>query len=172
MSTTTVVILLLASNPACVFLGFLFGRLTRATVMIEEKIVDDEKLDTAKIKRRRFTAVHWLTAVVATIGIVTAIIGLMVTHNQDRLVGCVVTYSDAAGDAIEQRSIASNAVNTQLDNVMAAFLAAFTDAPAAGRDRVFKAIEAFNKARLEAKQAQKENPLPEVPRNACAELLD
>lgn len=175
MSPTTVALLLLASNPACVFLGFLFGRLTRATVTIEEKIADAEKLDVKEIKKprkHRITALYWLAVGVTAIGLVTTVMGYIVTRNQDRLTGCVVGYSNALGDAFEERLRASNEVNKQLDNVMAAFLAAFNDAPDIGRERVFKAIEEFNKARTEAKQAQLDNPLPEVPRNACAELLD
>ena len=34
------VALLLLTNPACVFLGFLFGRMTRAAVEIEDRMVE------------------------------------------------------------------------------------------------------------------------------------
>jgi hypothetical protein len=172
MSTTTVAILLAAGNPACLFLGFLFGRLTRATIAIEEKIVDEKKIDTDSVRRHRSIAKYWVMVIVAAIGLITAVVGFMVTRNQDRLTGCVVGYSNALADAFEQRLAASNDVNEQLDNVMSSFLAAFNDAPEVGRDRVFKAIEEYNKARTEAKNAQRENPLPDAPRDACAELLD
>lgn len=178
MDAGLVVVLLVGSNSACLFLGYLFGRMARATVQMEESMAADtpdvarEAPMSAPVGRRRLNAFRLLAWTVALIGAVTTAMGYVVIRNQDRLVGCVVGYSNASSAAAKARSAAQNDVNTQIDNVMAAFQAAFTDAPAVGRDRVFGAIDAYNKARAKAKETQRDNPLPDPPEDACAELID
>lgn len=168
-------ILVLATDSACLFLGFVFGRLTRATVEIEGHMATEEDPSVPVVvpeRKRRVTGLQLVAAGVVVIGLITALIGFSVTRNQDRLAGCVVGYSNASSAAFKARSRAQNEVNNQVDNVFAAFLAAFSDTPSEGRKRVFDAIDGYNKARIESKKTQKENPLPDPPEDACAELLD
>lgn len=174
MSTTMTVILLVATNPACALLGFLFGRITRATVDIADSVTEEGTEMPDKEKRRvgRTNPITIISVVVVLIGLITAIVGYQVTRNQDRIVGCVVGYSNASADAFEQRADAQREVNDQLANFMRAVRDAFSSAPADGRKKVFDAVEDFVKADDEAKRIRGENPLPEAPRDACAELLD
>ncbi len=181
MSTTTVLILLAISNPACGFIGYLIGRISRDTADTKEAVmheveetdgVDPVPRESRPVSRWRANTVVLISAAVAATGIITAIVGFNVTRNQDRLVGCVVGYSNATADAFEARRVAANDANQQVENVFRAFLAAFNDTPAAGRDRVRLAFEQYIKAREESKKVQKDNPLPDAPRDACSELLD
>lgn len=177
MNTTTTLVVILGSNSACLFLGYLFGRLTSSTVQIEENMdPEDEKPSETVSGRRKLNAIQVIAWSVAFIGIVTVALGYVVIRNQDRIVGCVVGYSKAQAAATKARSAANNDVFDQLDMVMetigrayaAADIGQTNEARTAGR----KAIEDYNKSRKEAKQAQRENPLPDVPEEACAELID
>lgn len=178
MNTPDVLWILAGSNVACLSLGYLFGRLTRATIRIEERMteppVDSQAAvpEPPKASRRRWGALQLITVGVVLIGVMTAAIGVVVTRNQDRLVGCVAGYSNANADALKQSRTAQNVVNDQLDNFMSAVLAAFSTAPADGRAKVQAAVKSYVEAREAAKQVQKDNPLPDAPRDACAELLD
>lgn len=175
MSTSTIMLVLVSSNIACAFLGFLFGRMTRAAVTIEDHMSTGDEIppvtDSPTRRRRRVTAIQVMAGALVFIGVATTALGIVLTRNQDRIVGCLVGYSNASSVAIKAGRAAQNKVNDQLDNVMGAFQSAFTDSPAEGRDRVFKAIDAYNRVRTEAKRVQRENPLPDAPENACAELL-
>lgn len=172
MNSTLIV--LIASNTACLFLGYLFGRLTRAAVRIEETMdIDDTPPPVvAPVERRRITTFRLLGIAVALIGVITAGMGYVVIRQQDRIVGCVVGYSSANSAAVKARSAAQNEVNDQIDNFMAAILQAFSSAPAEGRQLVFDAVKSYNESRSKAKSTQRDNPLPDPPEHACAELMD
>lgn len=178
MSTTTVLILLAISNPACGFIGYLIGRIARDTAETKDAVTHDVEQtdglseDKSVGPRWRMNVVVVIGMAVAAIGVVTALIGFSVTRNQDQLAGCVVGYSNATADALEARSSAATEANQQVENVFRAFLAAFSDTPAVGRERVQHAFEEYLKAREATAKAQKDNPLPEAPRDACADLLD
>lgn len=178
MGTGLVVVLLVGSNSACLFLGYLFGRMARATVQIEENMVTDvpetppDRAPAARDRQHRTNALRLLGVAVALIGVITAGMGYTVIRQQDRIVGCVVGYSNANSAALKARAQAQNEVNAQLDNFMAAILQAFSSAPAEGRQLVFDAVTAYNDARTAAKEAQSRNPLPDPPEHACAELMD
>jgi hypothetical protein len=182
VNTVTLVGVLVGSNVGCLFLGYLFGRMARATVQIEETMTTDDTADVPAAEpapvpvdaydRRNAIVLRILAAVVAVVGIVTATMGYVVIRNQDRIVGCVVGYSNASSAAFKARAAAQNDVNTQMDNFMAAILQAFSSAPAEGRQLVFDAVTAYNQSRADAKTAQAKNPLPEPPEHACAELMD
>lgn len=174
MSTGQVIYLMAATNVPCLILGYLFGRLTKATVRIEETMATDEEpvSETPPATRRRITSLQFIGAAVVVIGLVTAGFGVAVVRNQDRLAGCVVGYSNATADALKASRAAQAVVNEQLDNFMRAILEAFSSDPAVGRQKIFDAVEAYSVARAEQLQAQKDNPLPEAPRDACAELIN
>lgn len=181
MNTVTLAGVLVGSNVGCWFLGYLFGRMARATVHIEETMNTDDAAHPEPqaapapppvTGRRQLNALRIMAAVVAAIGIVTATLGYVVIRNQDRIVGCVVGYSNASSAAFKARAAAQNDVNTQMDNFMAAILQAFSSGPTEGRQLVFDAVTAYNQSRADAKQAQAKNPLPDPPEHACAELMD
>lgn len=175
MNTPTLILVLVGSNAACLFLGYLFGRLARATVQIEENM-DTAQEEPPAGHGRRVTALHVISLVVVAIGLVTAVVGYQITRNQDRIVGCVVGYSNAAAAAAKARSAASNAALDQLDMVMEAVANAYSAADLGqvndARAEVRAAIQNYVDARHDAKEAQRRNPLPDPPRDACAELLD
>jgi hypothetical protein len=174
--------LLLATNLACGFLGFLFGRMTRATVEIEEHMNHDNDSPPPSAgppSPRRLTSLRVLAVVVALIGASTVVLGVVVTREQaaaderdDRLTACVVGYSNALGDALEQRVAANTAANDAVDTVMQAFADAFSQLPEEARENLRLAFEHYTEMRREARVSIKANPLPDVPRDACAELLD
>jgi hypothetical protein len=169
----TVVIVLIGSNIACSLLGFLLGRTTRATVVMEQRMTnDDDEKEPDHRPWWHVTSMQVIAFVVAAIGVVTAAVGVHLIRTQDQIIGCVVGYSNATADALEQRSSAASRANEQVDRVFAAFLAAFDDLPAEGRERARKAIAEYTEARTNAKETAKQNPLPEAPRDACAELRD
>lgn len=175
MSLGTVVILLVASNVGCSLLGFLLGRLTRATVAIEQEIeqhMSDEEDSPPPRPKRRITALQVIAGTVAMIGIMTVVMGVITTRNQDRLAGCVVGYSNATADALKASRAAQTEVNDRMDGFMQAVLQAFSSPPAEGRDLILKSVRDYVAAREEARTVQRQNPLPEAPRDACAELLD
>jgi hypothetical protein len=183
MSMTTFWITLVLSNPACIFLGFLFGRMTRATVEIEEHMSQDNDsppLTGGEGKaRRRVTSLRVLGLVVAIIGATTIGLGILVTKEQAdanardaRLTACITGYSNALADAFASRQKSNSEASEAVDKVMAAIDLAFGDAPGVGRDRVRQAIKEYNEARAASKRATADHPLPEAPRDACAELLD
>lgn len=163
-----------ATDTACLFLGFLFGRLTRATIQIEESMVTDEDNPKPKTptRRRRVTGFQVMSGFVVAIGLITALVGFQVTRNQDRIVGCVVGYSNASSAAFKARAAAQNEVNEHLDDFMNAVLQAFSTAPADARQLIFDSVKSYNEARAKAKTTQRDNPLPEPPEDACAELLE
>jgi hypothetical protein len=170
----TVVIVLIGSNIACSLLGFLIGRLTRATVTMEQHMTDGDDESTELPDRRRSirAPIVLIAFSVALIGVVTAAVGVHLIRTQDQIVGCVVGYSNAMADALERRSSVNIQASEQVDQVFAAFLAAFDDLPADGRARVRAAIAEYSETRTKAKETLKENPFPEAPRDACAELRD
>lgn len=174
MSMTMTLVLLAATNPACALLGFLFGRITRATVDIAESVTEEGAAvpDEEKRKLRRANPITLISVVVVLIGLVTAIVGFQVTRNQDRIVGCVVGYSNASADAFERRAKATGETNDQVEEVFRAIDQAFTEAPVDGRKRVRDAITKYLKARDNGRAVAERNPLPDAPRDACAELLD
>lgn len=176
MSTPTLIVLLVGSNAACLALGFLFGRLTGATLRIEEKMTATPDAPAEKAARpawgRQRSILVAVALAVALIGIVTSVAGYQITRNQDRLAGCVAGYSNALSDALTESRAAQNVVNEQLDNFMQAVLDAFSTAPDEGRQKVLDAVAAYVDARANAKQVQKDHPLPEAPRDACSELVD
>lgn len=176
MTRDMVITVMALGYPPCLFLGYLFGRMARATVQIEETMTADPKPTVTSPsepnERRRVGALRLVAAAVAVIGIVTAAMGYIVIRNQDRIVGCVVGYSNASSTAFKARAAAQNEVNDQLDNFMEAILQAFSTAPADGRKLVFDAVTSYNDARRAAKEAQSQNPLPDPPESACAELMD
>lgn len=179
MNTPNLLAVLVGSNAACLFLGYLFGRLTRATVRIEENMDADPDATTPDPPARRLTPLRALGLVVVAIGVATIALGVMVTVKQaeaeardDRLTACITGYSNALADAFRERASATSDASEAVDTVMAAIGMAFVDAPAVGRDRVLAAIQAYNEARAEAKKTQAENPLPDAPRDACAELME
>lgn len=178
MSTTMVWWLLALSNPACVFLGFLFGRMTQATVEIEDRMAHDGNEETnapssqPRSRDRQHLMLQAVAVGVVLIGIITAIIGFNVTRNQDRLAGCVTGYSNSLADALDRRSASAAEATEKLDAVMEKVVTAFSSPPSeqttqAVRDAILDYVE----ARRRAKEAQRENPLPDPPRDACAELM-
>lgn len=183
MSMTTFWITLVLSNPACIFLGFLFGRMARATAEMEEHMSPDNGSPPSTGEegkaRRRVTSLRVLGLVVALIGATTIVMGVIVTRQQaaanerdDRLTACIAGYSNALADAFASRQQANLEASEAVDKVMAAIDLAFSDAPGVGRDRVRQAIKEYNEARAEAKRAAADHPLPDAPRDACSELLD
>lgn len=175
MSVTTVAVLVVSGTSAGLFIGYLLGRLTRSVMEIEKRVTDHiNENGEAPDKSRRFrlSALHIIAVGVVVTGLVTALIGVNVTRNQDRIVGCVAGYSNASAAAFKQRSAAQSVVNEQLDGFMQAVLDAFSTAPADGREKIRLSVESFVEARQEQARVQRENPLPEAPENACAELLD
>lgn len=171
MSMTMTLVLLAATNPACALLGFLFGRITRATVDIAESVTE-EGTDVPSEQKRKINPITVISVVVVLIGLITAIVGFQVTRNQDRIVGCVVGYSNASADAFERRAAVTGETNDQVEEVFRAIDQAFGDAPGVGRQRVRDAIDQYLDARDNAREVLKRNPLPDAPRDACAELLD
>lgn len=173
MTLTTALLIMVPTNIGTLVLGFLWGRKIRAIIQIGETM--SENADTPE---RRGSAPRWmyfLAAAVALIGIGMSVLGVLVVNNagrQDKLVGCVAGYSNAAADVARTRAGATNAVFAEIDAVFEQVRAAFDAAPDAGRDKVLAAIDGYNSARAKAKQAQRDNPLPEAPQNACAELLN
>jgi len=177
VNTATLVVVLVGSNVACLFLGYLFGRLTRATVEIEETMeASDAAQPPSPEQKRKITALHVISLVVVAIGLVTAVVGYQITRNQDRIVGCVVGYSNAAATAAKARAHASNVALDQLDAVMDAVAKAYAAADLGqvndARTSVRAAIQGYVDARHDAKEAQRKNPLPEPPQDACADLLN
>lgn len=174
MSGMTFWIVLFGSNLGCVCLGFLFGRLTRAAVQVEQRMVDvtEDSPPPKPARHRGPTALHVISLAVVFIGVVTAVVGFGVTQNQDRLTGCVVEYSNATADALTASRAAQRVVNEQIDGFMKAILDAFNSLPEEGRKAVLESVQDYLDARAEQVKVQRENPLPEAPRDACAELLD
>lgn len=175
MSLTMALIVLIASNACTAFLGFIFGRQARATVEIGEHMIadDDEesKTNDAPKGKRRVTPIHLISFGVVAIGLIVALLGFSVTRNQDRIIGCVAGYSNASSAAIKAGRAAQNKVNDKLDAFMAAVAKAFSSAPEDARKLIFDSVEGYNKARADAKEAQRNNPLPDPPEDACKELL-
>jgi hypothetical protein len=182
MSTPTFWTLLVGSNLACMFLGFLFGRVTRAAVEIEEHMIQDNDSPPPSGEtpgRGRLTSLRVLAVVVTLIGVATIVLGILVTREQaaadardDRLTACITGYSNALADALDQRTTANMETNEAVAGVMQAFADAFSQAPADARENIRKALVAYTEARDKARESRAQTPLPEAPRDACAELLD
>lgn len=179
MSTHTFWLVLVLSNLACVVLGYLFGRMTRATVTLEEQMKENDSPPQDVQPARRLTSQRVLALVVALIGVGTIVLGIVVTREQsaadardDRLTACITGYSNALADALDRRTAANSETNEAVAGVMQAFADAFSQAPADARENIRKALVAFTEARDRAKTASTENPLPAAPRDACAELVD
>lgn len=169
------IVLVLATDSACLFLGFLFGRLTRATVEIEERMNDESEPpapSSATKRKYRLTGTQLLALGVVVIGLVTALVGFNISRNQDRLAGCVVGYSNALADALDRRSASSADAFAALDTVMEKVVQAFSSPPSDELNQaVRQSIIDYVNARHRAKEAQTNNPLPDAPRDACKELL-
>jgi len=189
VSTSILLITLAGSNVGCLVLGFMLGwmfdHVTRAAMRIEESMADDPSTRTeppapepAPAPRERHTAVRIISVLLALVGVGTAVLGVVVTHQtseaearDDRLTACVTGYSNALADAFNARAAANSEASEAVDAVMAAIDMAFTDAPPVGRDRVQKAIKDYREARDKAKRTQAQHPLPDAPRDACADLI-
>lgn len=175
MSVGLVLTIVGLTNPACVLLGYLWGRKVRAVTRIESIVVNDENSPPSTAKPAAPTWMRLLAALVALIGIGTVAVGFIALRSdtrQDRIVGCIYGYSNAAAAAQKARIAASNATFEQIDAIMLAVIEAFDTTPAEGSQRVRDAVSAYNEARREAKETQRDNPLPQSPENACADLLD
>jgi hypothetical protein len=172
MTLTTALLILVPTNIATLVGGYFWGRKVRAVVQIGEAMSDDTGTRTQPSAPRWM---YFLAVVVVLIGAAQVFLGVMVVGSesrQDRLVSCVAGYSNASAKAARARSSATNTVFAQIDAVFAEVQTVFDTAPADARERVRAAIKAYNESRQKARQAQKDNPLPESPQNACAELLD
>lgn len=164
---------LLATNLPGLVVGFLIGRrVPRATVKIEESM--DENLPPAPPKQR---ALLIIASVVALIGVGTVALGIIVMRyvavddaRDHQFAACVAGYSNALGDALKARLAANQAVTDQMDLFMNAVVQAFDNATPETREALIAAARAYVKQRLEAQAELQDNPLPEVPRDACAEL--
>jgi len=181
VSTPDLILVLVGSNLACLFLGYLGGRLTRATIRIEEQMSTEEGAPDAGAEGPDERPRPWhpgrgtlisIAGAVVVIGLVTASMGFIMSRNQDRLTACVAGYSNALADTLSATREANTDAANQLDAVFQAVLDAYDDIPAEGQERVRSAVEAHQKARAEQRKTQSSNPLPEAPRDACAELLD
>ena len=175
MNTTTVWILLLASNPACVFLGYLWGRVTRATVEIAEGTMEDEAnpvVEAAKMRRRGVTAMQVMAVAMVLIGLATALMGFIFTRNQDRITGCVAGYSNALADTLNERSRPQQQAFDSLDLVMEAVSESIRMSTPENAQRVQRAIQDYVEVRRQTKEALAQNPLPEAPRDACSRLIN
>lgn len=175
MNTTTVWILLLASNPACVFLGYLWGRVTRATVEIAESAVDNQANPgepTPQIveSKAQTKAMRIMAVAMVTIGLATALTGFVLTRNQDRIVGCVVGYSNAMSDTLKDRLGPQQRATEALDRIMEALAEGIETPTPKASERVRTAINEYVEMRTEAKKTSAQNPYPDAPRDACSEL--
>lgn len=132
----------------------------------------DKEVSNSPPLRKRVTATHLVAVGVVLIGIVTAVMGFVVTRNQDRLAGCVAGYSNALADTLERRAAPQQEATDQLDAVMQAIVKAYQGVPGAGSESVRQAILDYVAAREHVKQTLKDNPLPDAPRDACRELLE
>jgi hypothetical protein len=179
VNTPTLLVVLIGSNVACLFLGYLLGRLTRATVRIEENMdTDTEAPPVAEdVFPRRL--LHVLAVIVAVVGVATIALGVVVTVAQrqaeirdDRLTACITGYSNALADTLDVRGRPAQEATEQLDKVMIAILDAYDDVPAEGRLKVQGAIQGYVDARAQAKKTQAAHPYPDAPRDACADLVN
>lgn len=176
MTMTMFWTVLLSSNGACAFLGFLLGRVTRATIAIEEHVMaDTEESLPAPVRTWKLwppSALQVIAGFVAVVGLLTVGLGVIVTRNQDRLAGCVAGYSTALADALDKRARPQQEATEQLDKVMLAIVNAYRTQTSEDAAKVRSAIEQYVVAREHAKDVLRRNPLPDAPRDACAELLD
>jgi hypothetical protein len=173
MNNTTVVLVLAGSNLACLALGYLFGRLTLATVHIEENMAtDQEETSQERSARRGVNATQVIAWTMAVMGIAMIALGTVVIRNQSQLAGCVRGYSDALADSLDARAAPQQTATDQLDKVMEAIIDAYDDIPADGRAKVQAAIQDYVKARKAARETLADHPLPAAPRDACADLLN
>lgn len=171
MSAPLMWTVLVTSNLACGFLGFLFGRVTRATVDIAEGDPAVSNAPEAKKSKRRFTQNMVVSIAVALVGALTVILGIVSTQSYDRLIGCVVTYSNQLSDALDARTAPARAAFAEMDKIMQAVAENFDKPTAEAAQKIQDAVEHYNNARRVSGEAVRDNPYPDAPRDACSHLL-
>jgi hypothetical protein len=112
-----------------------------------------------------------VSVVLLTIGAGAVLGGWVLSSRQDRIIGCVTGYSNALAVALDKRAAASEAARRELDEVMTTVADAFEDASPAAGDRVRSAIRTYVERRQDTRETQAENPLPQPPRDVCADLV-
>lgn len=179
MSTTLVIWIALASSVAGGFLGFLLGRLTQATVQIGETMKQQSTEDAGASRRKfpRFNGMAVLAVLVTAMSLATVALGLVIKvqsdHSDDereKLVSCVVAYSNQLGDALEARSNGSASATAQLDAVMEAVVRVFNTQDLEAQKALVDAANDYVNKRKDSRETLKQNPYPTVPRDACAQL--
>jgi hypothetical protein len=171
MTLTNALVIMLTSNTATLVMGYLWGRKVRAVIQIGEAVTTDPP----KMKQSLPRWVHLITGALVIVGVSTVVLGVLVignTSRQDRLVTCVIDYANAASAAGRARGAANTDVFEQIDGVFKQFGEAATVDPVAARAKALAAIDSYNRSREDVKTAQRDNPLPEAPEDACADLLD
>lgn len=169
MTLLTALLILIPTNVATFALGSLWGLSKGRSIRVGD-VMTERTAPSTRAPRWMYV----IAAMTAFVGVAVIALGVMVINaqsQQDRLVGCVEGYSNAAAAAQRARSAATSDVFNQIDAVFSKVLVVLDDAATDGRQQIFDAIKAYDDARTAAKQAQKDNPLPEAPENACADLL-
>jgi hypothetical protein len=156
---------------AGLLIGVFIGRLTVAADAIAAAVQDEETTmpdpRTPRRRRWRITKNGVVVGVLVTLGLLTGVQAYVQGEATDRLAECQATYSNALADALDARFGASSEAQQALDELLSTVSAA-APTPEGGQ-QVRQALADYQSKRADAKRAQKDNPYPPAPRDACKE---
>ncbi len=157
---------------AGLLVGFFVGRATVAAEVVAEALQDegDAMSDPSapQTKRRpwkRVTSNGVIGFLLVALGAATAVQSYAQSEATARLTECQTAYANGFADALDARSTATAEAQDALDELLTT-VASLTPTPES-RQRFADALGEYLSKRAAAKQAQKDNPYPEPPRDVC-----
>lgn len=172
MTSWTYILQSVPWSLAGLLIGVFIGRLTVAVDAVANAVQEGEPaMPEQPTQRRRvrlrITSNTVLVGVLVALGLLTGVQAYVQGQATDRLAECQATYSNGIADALDARSTASAETQQALDELLGTVSSA---APTSeGGQQVRQALADYMAKRAKAKTAQKDNPYPPAPRDACKE---
>lgn len=163
--------ILIVSNMLSLLIGWLLGRTGRNAAVSAAAVEDeDDNTDKKPLGRKKFGLFQFMVVGVMVISGVTALNGVIVATNQTKLTDCVSGQFDILIDALDARSNSQREATQQLTEVFRDVVEAYRSPSPDSAKNVRESIEKYVGLRAAADERLRENPYPEPPRNACADL--
>jgi hypothetical protein len=169
------VFIFIVSNMASILIGWLLGRTGRNTAVVAAAVEGEEP--TKESDRRRASPTQVIAVLMMVVAGVTAVNGVSVSTQQGeqaeehrRFVDCVTVQFNKLADALDARSRPQQEATLLQDAIWKEVAEAFRTPTTDSSKRIQDAVDAYNHARTDVVEAQKKNPLPDPPRDACSQL--
>jgi hypothetical protein len=112
---------------------------------------------------------HFISVVVVSLGVLTAVQGYMFSQRTDQLSRCQLAYTTGFADAIDARTQASKEKDEAQDELWRIIRSGFQAPGPDVRERFEKQLNLYLDAREKVKESQQANPYPPAPRDLCPE---